>query len=148
MTKRVNNLEKLGEVIRGRAPAKVSYGLGKEGKRSELLITYIDGRNSYSARIASSPFIQLRRDQGRTLMNITGSNNGTLRDIDDSDGTLKEITDSHGEVRNAFGGLRPTGAGFEMPYRPSDEAGYELGDLAINLEGGRQLGISQYLRAA
>lgn len=94
------------EIVRGE-PAEMLYRLGEGRERTELLLTHMDGNNRYSARIDSPPKITLRRENGRTLMDITDSNGETLRDTDDSDGTLREITDSHGEVvQNAYRNLR------------------------------------------
>lgn len=126
MIKRVNRLEELGGIIRERKPTEVLYDLGEGEERTELLITYIDGNSRITDRIASSPQIRLYRDKG-----------GILIDITDSDKAAD---------RYSYNGLRPLGAEFEMPSRPSDELGYELGDLTVDLEGGRQLGISQYAR--
>ena len=128
MTKRVNNLEKLGEIIERREPAEVLYELGEGRERTELLVTYIDGDSRITNRIASPPLTQLRRDNDEVSMDFTDSDKAADRYF--------------------YRGLRPRGTVFEMPSRPSDELGYELGDLAINLKGGRTLGISQYLRAA
>ena len=126
MIKRVNRLEELGEIIELGEPIEVLYDLGEGRERTELLVTYIDGNSRTTNRIVSSPQIRLYKNKSGTLMDIT-----------DSD----EATD-----RYSYRGLRPLGAEFEMPSRPPDELGYELGDLEINLGEGRQLGISQYAR--
>ena len=124
---KINRLEELGEIIERGEPTEVLYDLGEGEERTELLVTYTDGSNNYSSRIASSPQIRLYEDESGTLMDITDSN-------------------ENGD-RYSYRNLRPLGAEFEMPSRPSDESGYdELGNLTINLEGGRQLGISQYAR--
>ena len=123
---KVNRLEELGEIIERGQPVEVLYNLGEERERTELLVTYTDRENSITNRITSSQQIRLYEDKGVTLMDIT-----------DSD----EVAD-----RYSYNGLRPLGAEFEIPSRPSDELGYELGDLTVDLEGGRQLGISQYAR--
>ena len=126
MIKRVNRLEELGGIIREGKPTEVLYDLGEGDERTELLVTHIDGSSRTTNRITSFPQIRIYRNEGRTLMDIT-----------DSD----EAAD-----RYSYNGLRPIGAEFETSSRPSDELGYDLGDLTVDLEGGRQLGISQYAR--
>ncbi|HEA46164.1 MAG TPA: hypothetical protein ENH99_00055 [Candidatus Pacearchaeota archaeon] len=123
MIKRVNNLEELGEMIELGMPAEVLYDLGKGKERTELLVTSIDRESRMTNRIASSPLIRLHRDESGTLMDITDSD-------EDKD-------------RYSYKNLRPLKADFEQPTHSP----YELGDLTITLEGGRQLGISQYARA-
>ena len=109
-------------------PTEVLYDLGEGKERTELLVTYIDGNSRTTNRIASSPQIRLYEDR-----------NGTLMDITDSD--------ENGD-RYLYRNLRPLGAKFEMPSRPSDESGYdELGNLTVNLGDGRQLGFSHYKKA-
>ena len=123
MIKRVSRLEDLGKIIKRGEPAEVLYELGEGRERTELLVTYIDGSNRITDRIASSPLIQLCRD---------------------SDGISMDITDSDKNAdKYSYRGLRPNGAVFEPPTYPP----YELGDLDIGLDKGKKLGISQYLRA-
>ena len=123
---KVNRLEELGEIIERGQPAEVLYDLGEGEERTELLVTYIDGNNR-TTRIASSPKIRLYEDKSGTLMDITDSDEGANR--------------------YSYRSLRPLGAEFEMPSRPSDESGYEeLGDLTVNLKSGGILGISHYAR--
>jgi len=122
MIKRINELEKLGEVIERGEPAEVLYGLGEGRNRTELLVTYIDGSRRITDRIASPPLIKLYGNNGAVSMDIT-----------DSD----ENAD-----RYAYRNLRPLGAVFEQPTHPP----YELGDLEIDLGEGKKLGISQYAR--
>lgn len=122
MIKRVNRLEELGEIIGLGEPTEVLYDLGKGEGRTELLVTYIDGDSRTTNRIASSPQIRLYEDRKGTLMDITDSDKN-------SDGY-------------AYRNLRPREAVFEQPNHPP----HELGDLTVNLEGGRILGISQYAR--
>ena len=73
MTKRVNRLEELGEIIREGKPAEVLYDLGKGKERTEALVTYIDGDSRISDRITSSPLIRLYEDNGGISMDITDS---------------------------------------------------------------------------
>jgi len=123
---KVSRLEELGNIVRKGEPTEVFYDLGEGRERTELLVTYIDGDSRTTNRIVSSPQIRLYEDNGAVSM-----------DIADSD----RNADGYSYMR-----LRPLGAEFEIPSRPSNELGYELGDLTINLENGRQLGISQYVR--
>ena len=123
MTKRVNRLEELGEIIREGKPAKVLYDLGKGKERTEALVTYIDGDSKIVNRIASSPLIRLYEDNGGISMDITDS-------------------DKNADVYS-YKGLRPHGAVFEKPVHTP----YELGNLVIDLEDSRKLAISPYARA-
>jgi hypothetical protein len=116
----VNTPEGLGEVINRGRPTKAIYDLGKGEKRKELLVTLTDGNTKKTDRITSSLLFELCKTNGRTSMNIT-----------DSDG-------------HSYRNLTPLGADFEEPDHPP----YEIGSLAIDLGGGKQLGISPYYRAA
>ena len=122
MIKRVNRLEELGKVIERGVPTEVLYDLGEGEERTELLVTYIDWKSRITDRIASSPLINIYRNNGEILMDITDSDRN-------ADGYL-------------YRGLRPRGAVFEPPTHPL----YELGDLEIDLGEGKKLGISQYVR--
>lgn len=120
----INRLDKLGEIITRGEPAEVLYDLGQGEERTELLVTYSDGKSRITDRIASSPLIQLSIDK-----------DGILMDITDSD----ENADAY-----SYKNLRPDGAIFKQPTHPP----YELGDLVISLdEGKRKLAISQFLRS-
>ncbi len=122
MTKRVKNPEELGAIINERKPTEVIYDLGEGKKRTELILTYMDGRSKISDRIASSPLIKLCAQNGAVSMDITDS-------------------DTNAD-RYSYKNLTPKGAVFETPDHPS----YDLGNLAIDLGEGRQLGISQFYR--
>jgi len=122
MTKRVNTPEELGVVIREGKPIEVLYDLGEGEKRTELLVTYIDGESRISDRIASSPLIKLCEKDGGISMDIT-----------DSDKKAD---------RYSYKNLTPRGAVFEAPDHPQ----YDLGSLAIDLGEGGELGISQFYR--
>ncbi len=122
MTKRVYNPEELGAVIRERKPTEVLYDLGEGGKRTELIVTYMDGKSKISDRIASSPLIKLCEQEGNISMDITDS-------------------DTNAD-RYSYKNLRPKDATFGKPEHPD----YDLGDLDIDLGEGRQLGISQFYR--
>ena len=123
MVKRVNRLEDLGELIRARKPAEVLYDLGEGEKRTEILLTYIDGDSIASTRIATPPVIKLYDDNGRLLMDINDSD----KDAD----------------RYSYSGLTPQGAVFEQPKHPP----HELGNLVVDLGGdNRKLAFSQYER--
>ena len=124
MTKRVNRLEELGEIIREGKPAEVLYDLGKGKERTEALVTYNDGNIETYNRITSSPLIKLYEDNGGISMDITDSDQN-------ADGY-------------SYTGLRPQGVVFGQPKNPP----YELGDLAIDLGEGKQLAIAPYLRSA
>ena len=145
MIKRVNTLERLGEVIVEGRPAKVEYGPGKGEKRAEALITYIPNRgSSYTARTKLPIRVELRRDNGETLMDITDPDGCTLRDLADfsADGrTLIDVTNSHGTVQDPFRYLRPQGAvALEPPANPP----YELPNLLVRLEGNETVVIAPY----
>ena len=123
MTKRVNKLEILCEIIREGKPAEVLYDLGKGKERTEALVTYNDGNIETYNRITSSPLIKLSEDNGGISMDITDS-------------------DKNADVYS-YKGLRPHGAVFEKPVHTP----YELGNLVIDLEDSRKLAISPYARA-
>ncbi len=122
MIKRVNKLEEVGEIIGEGKPVEILYDLGKEGGRTELLVTYVDGGSRVSDRITSSPLIKLCENKGGISMDITDSNQN-------ADGY-------------SYTGLRPQGVVFRQPENPP----YELGDLAIDIGEGRQLAIAPYYR--
>jgi hypothetical protein len=146
MIKRVNRLDELGvEIVRGE-PTEVLYDLGQGDDRTELLLTYMDGKDSYSARVNASPVITLRKDGGGTLIDITDIKGEALRDTDDSHGTSIRVLDSHGDtVQNPYRNLRLSherAAVLDQPENPP----YELEDLLVRLEDNRTLAISQYAR--
>ncbi len=117
-----NQLQNLGELINEGKSTDLLYDLGKGKEKTELLITLIDGESKAIARIESSPRVSLTSIvEGETSMDITDSNKGD---------------------KYCYKNLKPTGAVFE----PSKHPPYELGDLAINLDGGKVLGISHYVR--
>lgn len=128
MIKRVDNPQDLGNLIDEGKPVDVEYDLGEGEKRTELIVTYTDGASVISHRIASSPLVRLYEDSGEVYMDITDSNTST---------------DAY-----SYGNLTPREAVFELPHRPKDESGYELGDVAIDLGNGRELGFSQFYRKA
>jgi hypothetical protein len=127
MIERVNALEELGAIIKREEPRTVLYDLGEGEERTELLVTSIDGDSRATNRIASSPQVTLYRSNSRTLMDITDSD----KDAD----------------RYSYRNLKPQGTVFE-PSTLTEEPNDELGDLVIELEGNRQLAISQYRRSA
>ena len=125
MTKRVNNPQDLGNLIREGKPTEILYDLGNGEERTELLVTsWYEGEDSrISHRIKSSPLVKLSKENGETLMDITDS------DLD---------ADSY-----SYEGLRPRKVVYGQPNHSQ-----ELGDLEIYLEGGKRLGISQFYRQA
>ena len=122
MIKRVNNPEELGDIINEGKPTEVLYDLGEGKKRTELIVTYMDGESRISGRIVSSPLVKLCEKNGYTSMDIVDSDKN-------ADGY-------------SYRDLTPKGAIFEKPDHPL----YELGDLTIDLGGERKLGISQFYR--
>ena len=122
--KTVYNPRELGDVINARKPSEVLYDLGEGERRTELLVTHLDGDNIISSdRIAISPRIRLYEEAGEISMDFIPSG----RDVEG----------------RPYKDLRLQGANFEQPNHPK----YELGDLAIDLGKGRQLVITQFYRA-
>jgi len=131
----INTLFQLGRVMIEGKPTEELYDLGKGEKRSELLVTRIDGDTNVTDRIASSPLVKVTRDDKGVLVDITDSG----EDIDVRPSEAEEYVRGY-----AYRGLRPCKAVLE----PTEHPQYELGDLLIDLEGGKKLAISQYLREA
>ena len=120
MVERVNNLEKLGEIIRGSEATKVLYDLGEGKGRTELLVTHMAGDSRMSHRVSSSPLVRL---YGDGLMDIVDSDKGN---------------DAYSYLK-----LKPVGVEFTV----GENQPYELGDLVVDLEGGSRLAIAQFVRA-
>jgi hypothetical protein len=118
MTKRIDNPEDLAGVINERKPADVLYDLGKGEKRTELIVTHVDGDSRVSHRVNSDPLIRLYGDNGALSMDITDSN---------------ENNDGY-----SYRNLKPQGATFNNPDYPQ----YEVGGLEVDLGEGKLLGIT------
>ncbi len=95
MINKVNNLEKLTQIIKEGKPVEVLFDLGKGEKRTELLVTYLEDSIKISDRIASPPLIKLCL-----------ADSGVSIDIEDSDKHLD---------RYSYRNLRPQRTVFEQP---------------------------------
>ena len=120
MTERVDDLQKLGEVVRAGKPVEVDYALGDGEEKTELIVTYLDGCRRISSRVASSPRIRLHKYRGRTLMDLK----------------TEECS---------YEGLRPNGVEFEPPIYSQGDLGTLVVDL--NRRGTRRLTLAQCARA-
>jgi len=79
MTKRVNTLEQVGEVISAGEPVDLDYVLGSGSERKELVITHNDrGKKDIERVTSSSVHFRLYDDSGEIEMDITGPRGRSL----------------------------------------------------------------------